>query len=85
MCIGGSTCVLPPLTLLEVVSAHGPGEWEYLPGKRINQELITVRPTYLLPAKKQTADDIASKFAGARSHLPRRTAVPRTQCVVPRT
>jgi hypothetical protein len=69
VCIGGSTCVLPPLTLLEVVSVHGPGEWEYLPGKRINQKLITVRPTYLLPAKKQTADDIASKFAGDRTFL----------------
>jgi hypothetical protein len=37
--------VLPPLTLLEVVSVKAPGEWEYLPGMRINQPLITVRIT----------------------------------------
>jgi hypothetical protein len=61
---GGDThYVLPPLTLLEVVSVQGPGEWEYMPGKCVNQTLITVRPTYLLPAKKQSIDGVVSKFA----------------------
>jgi hypothetical protein len=38
---------------------------------RINQKLITVRPTYLLPANKQQADSTtgASKFAGDRAFL----------------
>jgi hypothetical protein len=48
------TWVLPPLTLLTVVDVKGPGEWEYLEGKRMNQKLITVRPTYMLPAKSHT-------------------------------
>jgi hypothetical protein len=43
--------VLPPLTLLTVVSVKGPGEWEYMKdeqGKslKVNQKLITVRPAY---------------------------------------
>ena len=66
---GGHNYTLPPLTLLEVVSVQGPGEWEYLPGKRINQKLITVRPTYLLPARRQLGSNGASKFASDRTFL----------------
>lgn len=41
----GNAYIVPPLAMLEVVDVHGPGEWEYLPGQRIYQQLITVRPT----------------------------------------
>jgi hypothetical protein len=41
----GEAYVLPPLALLEVVEVKAPGDWEYLPGKRINQPLIVVRVT----------------------------------------
>ena len=45
---GGTGYALPPLTLLTVVKVEEPNTWEYLPGKRINQRLITVRPTYVV-------------------------------------
>ena len=45
---GGANYPLPPLTLLTVVKVEEPNTWEYLPGKRINQRLITVRPTYVM-------------------------------------
>ena len=45
---GGDYYALPPLTLLTVVKVEEPNTWEYLPGKRINQRLITVRPTYVV-------------------------------------
>jgi hypothetical protein len=65
--------ILPPFTLLEVVKVQGPGDWEYLPGKRINQTLITVRPTYLISAKmlyKGPAEKGgSSKFASNRTFL----------------
>lgn len=41
----GEAYVLPPLALLEVVEVKAPGDWEYLPGKRINQPLIVMRVT----------------------------------------
>jgi hypothetical protein len=64
--------ILPPFTLLEVVDVQEPGEWEYLPGKRINQALITVRPTYLVSAKVArdgAGRQASSKFASNRTFL----------------
>lgn len=60
--------VLPPLTLLEVVDEQD--SFEYLPGKVINQKLIVVRPTFLLPMKR-SSEEVAgsSKFAGDRAFL----------------
>lgn len=56
--------LLPPLSQLSVVRVDE-GEFEYLPGKIIKQTLITVQPTYLLPAKKlKTTIQGACKFAG---------------------
>jgi hypothetical protein len=68
--------LLPPLTLLEVVDVQEE-RFEYLPGKWIQQKLIVVRPTFLLPAKKQLGQDDdeesapagSSKFAGDRAFL----------------
>jgi hypothetical protein len=62
---------LPPLTLLEVVNVQEPGTWEYLPGKQINQKCITVRPTYLIPAKlaEGETDGVENKFAGDRTFI----------------
>ena len=45
------------------------GEWEYLPGKRINQRLITVRPTFAPPAEQGGAGVEANKFATNRNFL----------------
>jgi hypothetical protein len=61
--------MLPPLTLLKVVNVQQPGEWEYLPGKKIAQKLITVRPTYMLPAERSVGVGSASKFASDRTLL----------------
>ena len=44
----GAQYALPPLTLLTVVKVEEPNTWAFLPGKRINQRLITVRPTYVV-------------------------------------
>jgi hypothetical protein len=66
---GSKTYFLPPLTLLEVVKVQGPGEWEYMPGMRINQSLITVRLTYLLPAQKQKGTKATGKFAADSTFL----------------
>jgi hypothetical protein len=58
----GNGYLLPPLTLLEVISV-AKDKFEYLPGKWIHQTLITVRPTYLVPLRcsKQT-DSTSMKF-----------------------
>lgn len=62
--------LLPPLTLLEVIDEQDC--FEYLPGKWIQQKLVIVRPTFLLPAKKledNAFSNTSSKFAGDRSFL----------------
>jgi hypothetical protein len=51
---GGNRYVLPPLTLLEVVSVQEES-FEYLAGRVIKQKLITVRPTFLLPQRGAAA------------------------------
>ena len=47
-------------------------EWEYLPGQRINQQLITLRPTFL-QSRKQTDHGTTklkcSKYASDRTFL----------------
>ena len=53
--------MLPPFTLLAVVAVQAAGEWEYLPGQKINQRLITVRPTFLTPAEQGCASIEANK------------------------
>jgi len=66
---GSGTYTLPPFTLLAVVKVEAAGEWEYLPGKRINQRLITVRPTFAPPAEQGCAGVEANKFATNRNFL----------------
>jgi hypothetical protein len=63
------TYILPPLTSLEVVNIQD--SFEYLPGKMINQKLVTVRPTFLLPAKKVHGQhgNQGSRFADDHSFL----------------
>ena len=53
----------PPFTLLTVVKVEAAGQSEYLPGRRINQRLITVRPTFVPPAAQGETGVEANKFA----------------------
>ena len=50
--------VIPPLTLFKVIEEE-PGEFEYLPGKRIKQRLITVQMTYMVPPSVLNNDEEA--------------------------
>ena len=52
----GDTYVLPPLTLLEVTEVTE-NCFEYLPGKIIEQTLVTVRPTFLRSSLSQASDE----------------------------
>jgi hypothetical protein len=69
----GTNYFLPPLTLLEVVHVER-GCFDYL-GKPVYQDLITVRPTYLLPSQERkeginmSIDEAISKFAADRTFL----------------
>jgi hypothetical protein len=65
----GHGYMLPPFTLLKVVKVEAAGEWEYLPGQRINQRCITVRPTFAPPAAQGGAGVEANKFATNRNFL----------------
>jgi hypothetical protein len=66
----GSSYTAPPLTLVEITGVQE-GSFEYLPGKMINQTLITVRVTYKVPATKGPAADEngGSKFASECNFL----------------
>jgi hypothetical protein len=67
---GGLAYMLPPLTLLTVVNVQEAGDWEYLPGKKINQRLITVRPTYVTPVELVIGPSThGNKFATNRTFL----------------
>ena len=61
--------MLPPFTLLTVVRVEEPGEWEYLPGKRIQQRCITVRPTYVTPKHFGGGGVDANRFVTNRHFL----------------
>jgi hypothetical protein len=66
------TWVLPPLALLKVTDVKEAGEWEYLPGKRMDQRLIIVQPTYMLPLKNHSNGSLRrkdSKFASDHTIL----------------
>jgi hypothetical protein len=70
--IGSAQYALPPFTLLAVVKVEAAGQWEYLPGKRINQRLITVRPTFAPPVEQGGYEPLgveANKFATNRNFL----------------
>jgi hypothetical protein len=59
--------ILPPQTLLAVVSVNE-GPFEFMEGKWVNQRLITVRPTFMLPIELRDGlgladDSVLSKFA----------------------
>jgi hypothetical protein len=61
--------MLPPLTLLTVIDVTA-GPFEYLPGKFINQKLITVRPCFMKARVKSNAqEDEARKLATNQSFL----------------
>jgi hypothetical protein len=62
------TFMLPPFTLLTVVRVEEAGEWEYLPGKHMQQRCITVRPTYMTPVK-QGISIAPNKFATNHQYL----------------
>jgi hypothetical protein len=59
--VGGKSFMLPPFTLLTVVRVEQPGTWEYLPGKTMNQRLITVHANFLTPGGRGTTGH--EKFA----------------------
>jgi hypothetical protein len=61
--VGGKSCMLPPFTLLTVARVDEPGTWEYLPGKRMDQRLITVRMTFVTPAEQGSGGTAPAKFA----------------------
>jgi hypothetical protein len=61
--VGGKLCMLPPFTLLTVARVDEPGTWEYLPGKRMNQRLITMHMTFVTPAEQGGGGAASTKFA----------------------
>jgi hypothetical protein len=68
--IGDDQYMLPPFCLISVVKIEEPGEWEYLPGKCMNQRLITIRPTFLTPFVNEDVNSNATnKFVTARTFL----------------
>jgi hypothetical protein len=66
---GAAEYALPPFTLLAVVKVEEGGEWDYLPGKCINQRLITVRPTFVTPAAVGAGEVDANKYAASHRYL----------------
>ena len=67
--VGGKACMLPPFTLLTVARVEEPGTWEYLPGKRMNQRLITVHMTFVTPAEQGGGGAAPTKFACNHNYL----------------
>jgi hypothetical protein len=70
--VGGDDWVLPPLTLLTVIKITRKEKgFNYL-GKRIHQKLITVMPTFMLPAhisQRDTFETEPHRFASHRTFL----------------
>jgi hypothetical protein len=77
--VGGNAYALPPLTHVEVVSVEE-GSFEYLPGKRIQQTLVTVRPTYGAGASAEARNEGAMTWASSSDVIFERESPDRIRC-----